>query len=167
MPEQLRVAPVDESAALAADLPFRLPLELTVEDPDTIAELCQHAEGEERERFALSALRIGVLALRQARGQVDGEQIRRETDRMLLSLQSQLAEHAGLVQSRLAASLKDYFDPDSGRLQERVNRLIRKDGELEEVLRRQIGSENSELTKTLLAHVGKDSPLLQLLSPDE
>src|SRR5262245_59666582 len=81
MVDQLRVAPLDDAATAAtADLPYRLPIELTVEDHDTIAELCQHAEGEERDRFALSALRIGVLALRQARGQVDGEQIRGQTD---------------------------------------------------------------------------------------
>ncbi len=165
MAEQLRVAPVDETTG--AGLPFRLPLELSVEDPDTIAELCQHAEGEERERFALSALRIGVLALRQARGQVDGEQIRRQTEHMLLALQSQLNEHANLVHNRLTASLKDYFDPDSGRFQERINRLVRKDGELEELLRRQIGTEDSELAKTLAAHFGDDSPLLSFLTPDE
>lgn len=151
----------------SADLPFRLPLDLTVEDPDTIAELCQHTEGEDRERFALSALRIGVLALRQARGQVDGEQIRRQTDHMLMALQSQLNDHATLVHNRLTQSLKDYFDPESGRFQERVNRLIRKDGELEDVLRRQIGTEDSELSKTLAAHFGQESPLLKLLTPDE
>ena len=32
------------------ELPYRLPLELTVEDADTIAALCQYAEGEEREQ---------------------------------------------------------------------------------------------------------------------
>ena len=166
MAEQLRVAPSDETTA-TAELPFRLMLELAVEDPDSIAELCQHAEGDDRERFALSALRIGVLALRQARGQVDGEQIRRQTDRMLLALQSQLSEHAALVHNRLTASLKDYFDPESGRFQERVNRLIRKDGELEELLRRQIGTQDSELSKTLAVHFGQESPLLKLLTPDE
>ncbi len=166
MVDQLRVAPID-AAAVAADLPYRLPLELTVEDPDTIAELCQHAEGEERERFALSALRIGVLALRQARGQVDGEQIRRQTDYLLQALESQLGQHAELVHNRLTASLKDYFDPESGRFQERVNRLIRKDGELEDLLRRQIGTEDSQLSKTLEAHIGRESPLLKLLTPDE
>src|SRR5262245_60362583 len=168
MVDQLRVARMDEApAAAAADFPFRLPLEITVEDADTIAELCQHAEGEERERFALSALRIGVLALRQARGQVDGEQIRRQTDYLLQALEGQLGQHAELVHSRLTASLKDYFDPESGRFQERVNRLIRKDGELEDVLRRQIGTEGSELAKTLAAHFGEGSPLRKLLTPDE
>ncbi|MBI3866859.1 MAG: hypothetical protein HY290_33685 [Planctomycetia bacterium] len=168
MADRLELTAVDvEAAGSRADLPFRLPLELTVEDAETIAELWSHPEGEERDRFALSALRIGVLALRQARGQVDGEQIRRQTDHMLHSMQAQLNEHAALVHNRLTASLKDYFDPDSGRFQERVNRLIRKDGELEEVLRRQVGADESELVKTLTAHFGAESPLLKLLSPDE
>ncbi len=34
-------------------------------------------------------------------------------------------------------------------------------------MRRQIGSEDSELAKTLLAHVGRESPLLKLLNPQE
>jgi hypothetical protein len=156
-----------ETPGGGGDLPFRLPLELTVEDAETIAELWQHPEGEDRDRFALSALRIGVLALRQARGQVDGEQIRRQTEHMLHLLQSQLNEHASVVHNRLTLSLKDYFDPESGRFQERINRLIRKDGELEEVLRRQVGTGESELVRTLSAHFGSDSPLFKLLSPDE
>ncbi|HLJ11695.1 MAG TPA: hypothetical protein VKU82_10915 [Planctomycetaceae bacterium] len=168
MADQLECTTADAGfSTTAADLPYHLPLDLTVEDADTIAELCQHPEGDERERFALSALRIGVLALRQARGEVDGEQIRRQTDRMLLALEAQLAEHAGVVHNRLAGSLKDYFDPESGRFQERVNRLIRKDGELEDLLRRQIGTENSELSRTLAVHFGNESPLLKLLTPDE
>lgn len=150
-----------------AELPFRLLLELTVEDADSIAELCQYAEGEERERFALNALRIGILALRQARGQIDGEQIRRESERLLLSLEGQLREHAGGVHERLTGALREYFDPESGRFQERVNRLICKDGELEELLRRQVGGEHSELGRTLAAHFGQESPLFKMLSPTE
>lgn len=151
----------------SADLPFRLPLELTVEDPDVIAELCRHAEGEPRDHFALNALRIGVLALRQARGEVDAEQIRRESERLLRGLESQLREHAGTVNNRVGDLLRDYFDPDSGRFQERIHRLIRKDGELEDLLRRQVGGTDSELCKTLAAHFGQDSQLMKLLSPTE
>ena len=165
MADQLELIAAESSFAGSA-FPYRLHLELTIEDPDSIAELCQHAEGDDRDRFALSALRIGVLALRQARGQVDSEQIRRQTDHMLHTLDARLSEHATLVHNRLTAALKDYFDPESGRFQERVNRLIRKDGELEDVLRRQIGSEDSELTKTLSAHLGDESPLRKFLSAD-
>lgn len=150
-----------------SETPFRLPLTLTVEDPDTIAELCRHPEGEFREQFALNALRIGVLALRQARGEIDGEQIRREGEKLLLALQHQFSEHASQVNQRLGGALKEYFDPESGRFPERLNRVLQKDGELEMVLRRQIGQQDSELVRTLTTHIGTDSPLMKLLSPDE
>lgn len=168
MPEQLDV--VRGHARIArpeASGGASLQLSLCVEDPDTLAALTQHAEGDERERFALAALRIGVLALRQARGQIDGAQIRHESERLLDALDQKLKAHSDQLHGRLTGALKDYFDPDSGRFPERVNRLLREDGELEQVLRRQVGADGSELAKTLEAFVGEQSPLLKLLSPDE
>ena len=99
----------------------------------------------DRERFALAALRIGVLALRQARGRVDADLIQRETQRMLSGLEGQLAAHALHINEKLAGSLKEYFDPQSGRFPERVQQLVKEDGELEQLLRRQIGGEDSQL----------------------
>ena len=148
-------------------LPFSLQLELAVQDPEVIAELMPYEEGPARDDFALAALRIGVLSLRQARGQVDGETIRHESDRLLVSLERQLGEHARAVHGRVTECLKEYFDPQSGRFQERVTRLIQKDGELELLLRRQVGGEDSQLSQTLIEHVGKNSPLMQWLGPDE
>ena len=147
--------------------PHVLLLELTVEDRDTIDELCAYPSGRERELFALHALRIGVLALKQARGRLDADMIQRETQRLLTALQTQLTSHAAQTQEKLAGSLREYFDPESGRFHERVQQLVRKDGELEQVLRRQVGSEDSELCKTLLAHFGQQSPLMKLLNPSE
>jgi hypothetical protein len=151
----------------ATSIPFELLLRLTITDRDSIAELCQRAEGEEREEYALQALRIGVLALRQARGQLDADVIQRESQRMLASLAHQLDSHATLMQRQLAGSLQEYFDPKNGRFQERIERLIKQDGELEQVLRRQVGEKDSELCKTLVNHIGDGSPLLKLLTPDE
>jgi plasmid stability protein len=150
-----------------ADPPEGLELRLTVTDRDTIDELLAQPQGAQRETFAHSALRIGVLALRQARGRVDADLIQRETQRMLAGLEGRLSAHAGQMQARLAGSLKEYFDPTSGRFHERVQQLIREDGELEQLLRRQIGGEDSELCKTLVAHFGGESPLMKLLSPHE
>jgi len=144
-----------------------LHLELTIQDEATIHELLLQPPGEGREQYALDALRIGVLALKQARGQVDADAVRRESERMLEMLELQLTEHARLLNDRLANSLKEYFDPHDGRLSERVNRRVKQDGELEQVLRKQIGSEDSELLKTLTQTVGEDSPLLKMLSPDQ
>jgi hypothetical protein len=156
-----------DDSALDGDLPFSLPLDVTVRDRDTIAELCRYPEGEDRDHFALNALRIGVLALKQARGQVDVDAVRREGEQLIKSIQGRLDQHATLMQDRLAGTLKQYFDPQDGRFHERVNRLIGQDGELESLLRRQIAGDESELCKTLMAHFGAGSPLMTMLSPDQ
>jgi hypothetical protein len=154
-------------SAEGADLADALELQLSVTDRDTIDELASYPAGEEREMFALHALRIGVLALRQARGRIDADLIQRETQRMLSGLQGQLTAHASQIQEKLAGSLKEYFDPESGRFHERVQQLVKHDGDLEQLLRRQIGGDDSELCKTLLAHFGQQSPLMKLLNPSE
>ena len=41
-----------------------------------------------------------------------------------------------------------------------------KDGELETIIRGQIEGDDSQLVKTLTAHMGKDSPLMQTLHPE-
>jgi hypothetical protein len=143
-----------------------LRLELRVRDPELVAELEAHAPGAEREAFALSALRIGVLALRGAQGRLDADAVRHESERLLGDLQQRLGEHQQAVALHLAQRLGEYFDPGSGRFHERVERLVRPGGELEQVLRRQVGLEDSELGRTLAAHLGDASPLLAILRPD-
>ncbi len=150
-----------------AELPETLDLQLTVVDRDTIEELLAYPCGQGRELVALNALRIGVLALKQARGRIDVDLIQRETQRMLAGLERQLSAHALQTQEKLTGSLKEYFDPESGRFPERVQQLVKADGELEQLLRRQIGGDDSQLCKTLLAHFGQQSPLMKMLNPKE
>ncbi|REJ87780.1 MAG: hypothetical protein DWQ34_24360 [Planctomycetota bacterium] len=147
-------------------LPFSLPLELTVRDTEVIAALWEYADGDAREEFALRALRIGVLALQQAQGQIDAGAVRQEGERLLKNVEGALEKHQQLLNERMTSQLKDYFDPQNGRFQERVERLIRQDGELEQVLRRNIGEDDSELCRTLAAHIGDQSPVMQLLDPE-
>lgn len=144
-----------------------LRLALEISDPELVAVLKAYPEGRARAEFALSALRIGLLALRQAQGRIDADVIRNEGERLMLEFTQGLDEHRQTVSVQVASSLKEYFDPESGRFNERVERLVRQDGELEALMRRQIGLEDSELSKTLAAHLGQESPLMQLLSPDE
>ena len=142
-------------------------LELLVSDPDSLRELLQKGEGREREEYALAALRIGLLSLRHARGQIDAEAVKHEGERLLANLKHALEQSRSEIQGDLTSALKEYFDPTSGRFQERVDRLIKQDGELEQVLKRQIGSEGSELAATLATHIGDNSPLMKLLNPEE
>lgn len=149
------------------ELPYALSLELTVEDRDTIRELVKYAEGPDRDEYALEALKIGVVALKHAAGAFDAEFIKKETNRLVESLDQQLNGHARQVQQRLSDSLGNYFDPESGKFSERVKSLTADNGELAQLLSRQIDGENSQLARTLLKHVGENSPLMKVLSPDQ
>lgn len=142
-------------------------LELLVSDFDSVTELLQKGEGRERNEYALAALRIGLLSLRHARGQIDAEAVKHEGERLLADLKHALEQSRSDIHGDLTSALKEYFDPGSGKFQERVDRLVKKDGELEQVLTRQIGSEGSELAATLANHIGESSPLMKLLNPEE
>ena len=54
----------------------------------------------------------------------------------------------------LADALKEYFDPESGRFTDRVQRLVGQDGELSQLIRGFIDGENSQLARTMFAHIG-------------
>jgi len=142
-------------------------LHLTVADPDIICELMKHPEGEARDLFALSSLRLGVLALRQATGTVDADSVRLEGERLMNSVKSALTEHADTTLRGVSNSLQKYFDATDGELPQRINRLVSRDGELEQLLARHVGDDGSTLAGTLKQHIGSDSPLLKMLSPEQ
>ena len=143
-------------------------LTLAVDDPDVVSELSRRAEGSSRNAFAVSALRIGILALRQAQGNVDAEVVRNEGQRLIAELNRELALGVQQIDSKIAGSLKLYFDPQSGHFTERVERLVRKDGDLETILRQQIGDgESSELARALAHRIGDSSPLMRRLDPKD
>lgn len=148
-------------------LPFGVLLELNVTDPEVVAELSCRREGRERDDYAISALRLGVLALRQARGQLDADTLRQEGTDLLNQVRLALTAHQNDLKSSMSLALKEYFDPQSGRFHERVDRLLRKDGELESLLSRKLTGEDSELRRTLSSYVGQESGLFKMLSPNE
>jgi hypothetical protein len=144
-----------------------LELQLTVRDQDLVGTLRAHDAGRPREEFALTALRIGILALEQAHGHVDAGVVRSEGDRLIAELGSVLEAHEQRVDQKLGGTLKEYFDPTSGRLQERIERLLKNDGELERVIRNQVDGEGSTLSSTLEAFLGEDSSLIRTLDSED
>jgi len=142
-------------------------LGLVVTDCDVVAELAKYADPAERDGFALAALRVGVLAIRQASGVIDGRTIREESERLVRSMAEALHEHTSLVSSQVATILGRYFDPTSGELPQRLERLMRNDGELESLIGRHVNGDGSSLALTLDKHLGPGSPLLQVLSPGQ
>lgn len=142
-------------------------LDLWIRDRELSDALGAVADGRPREEFAISALRIGVLALRQAQGRVDADAVRVEGDRLIASLAAQLSAHQGQVTVQLANTLREYFDPASGRFSERVDKLVKQDGELAQVLRATTDQSVAALKATLDPYIGHESPLLQLLQPGD
>jgi len=142
-------------------------LHLFVEDPEIVAELRRHAEGADRDRYALAALRLGVLALRLANGHVDAAVVRDAQRELLSSLRDILTERGGQLASELGNSLARYFDPKSGFFPQRLEALLKDGGELDRFLRSHLGSNESTLVRTLSAHMGENSPIFKLLSPTE
>ena len=161
-----------ESLELRGSAPFLnqidpLYLHLSVTDPETAAALCEASEGRDRQELALTALRIGILSLKAARGTVDGAAIRQEGDRLLGTLEERLQKHKELLDEALGGTLRNYFDPASGAFTERVQRLLRHDGELATVIGGQVETARRTLDELLARHLGDDSALKALLSPQE
>ena len=115
-------------------------LHLRISDPELREELKKHEEGEERDAFAIQAMRIGIIAIRHAPGQIDAEKIRREGNRIMENTES---------------TLTNYLDPDKGKFHQQIQQLIKKDGELEKTICRQIEGRDSPLNQTLAEWIGK------------
>ena len=153
----------------AAGYPTIEPLTLTLEitDPDVINAIQNEESGPVRDRFVQSALKIGVIALLQNQSRIDAETVRHEGEIIIENLNHAFDQHHRQITDRLTASLKEYFDPESGRFNERIKLLIQQDGELERVMRSQVEGENSLMAQTLAAYTGKESPLMRILDPKE
>jgi len=157
----------DGSAVAEPDALAVLRLELDVTDLESVNALRAVPEGRARHELARRALRIGVLALEQARGRIDAEALRNEGERLMGALDASLADYRRQTETLLAGTLGSYFDQTSGRFNERVDRLVRQDGELERVMRTQIERHQREVGDVLAKFVGEESALHRLLAPDD
>ena len=141
-------------------------LSLVVSDPTVVAELRRLPAGIARQRFALDALRIGVLSMRAASGELDVRAIRDSGQQLVLELRGLLSERGTALTATMADALARYFDPATGVVTQKLERLTKDGGDLERVLRQHVGDE-STLVRTLAAQVGEESPLFRMLSPEE
>ena len=141
-------------------------LHLSITDPEVAAAIGEAGEGRERQEFALTALRVGILSLRAARGTVDGATVRHEGDRLVSAMREQLAGFRASVDQTLSGTLRQYFDPASGLFAERVQRLVRHDGDLANVVGQQVEAARRAFDGLFDQHLGEQSELQRLLSAD-
>ena len=138
---------------------------LAISDPEVILAANEYPEGRPRTDFIQTALKIGVLSLRAARGVVDGDAIRREGDSLLAQLNERLNGWRTNMEQNLTNSLSHYFDPKQGMFAERVERLVRDDGDLAGVMKGQVANAQVSLTNLFQQFVGENSQLFQMLDP--
>ena len=136
-----------------------------ITDPEVLLALGEYADGAERTQFLTTALKVGVMALRAARGTLDSDTMRNEGDRLLTELASRLNTWRAGLEERVTGSLSRYFDPKDGLFMERVDRLTRSDGELSAVMRQQVVDAQGHLTRTFDTFIGENSQLVRLLDP--
>lgn len=147
--------------------PPRLVVSLEIGDPEVIAELEKHPAGLPRDKYALGALRLGVLALRQAAGELDAAAIREASQDLLAGLAELLARRGTEITSNISGALRQYFDPATGALPQRIEALLRNDGDLDRALRAHLAPENSTIASALATHLGEGSALFKMLSPTD
>jgi hypothetical protein len=157
-----------ESMAGAATSPTAhdaMYVHLAISDPEVLLAAGEYPEGRPRTDFLLTALKIGVLSLRTARGVVDGDAVRKEGERLMEQLGERLNGWRSLFEQRVSSSLSHYFDPKQGMFVERVERLVNADGDLANIMKSQVQSAEQSLTKVFEQFIGENSQLLKVLDP--
>ena len=142
-------------------------LALEVSDAEVVAELKKHSEGAPRQAFALGALRLGVLSLRQAAGELDATAIREAGQKLLSSLAELLAQRGTEITTDLSApsgsiSIRQpaHF-PSASKLSSAM--MVSSIG----LSGTHLAPENSTIARALATHLGEGSQLFKLLSPTD
>ena len=102
-------------------------LNLVIDDPEVVTDLKKRDEGRPRNSFAVSALRIGILALRQAQGSVDAEALKHEGQHLISSLSHELQLRVADIDRNMASVLK-HLGPSRQRRNHRPGHVDQEDG---------------------------------------
>lgn len=121
----------------------------------------------QRAQLARDAWRIGLGAVSSAYARAQEAKLADVTRTLVSDLDGQLRAHLERQQAGMKETLAEYFDPRSGRVPERLEKLLADGGELGKLLERYVGADRSVLADTLARRVGQESPLFKLLSPTE
>lgn len=144
-----------------------LRLQIEVSDPEVISAVEQYPEGSQRNHFLQTALRLGVLSLRAAAGDADAGRVKQLGEKVMADIRELLAVRSTELTSGIANSLAQYLDPSTGLLPQKLQQLVKKGGDLEELLQQHLGTNDSLLARTLAAHLGEQSILARMLSPTD
>jgi len=139
---------------------------LHITDVSILHELAKYPEDDKRKAFAIDAMKMGIMVFKQVEGQVNVEQVRKIWEDRVSEMRNTLETHNTKVTSDISNILENYFNSDKGRFNEQIERLVSKDGDLENMIRKQVEGDDSTLARTLVEHVGKNSQIMKILDPE-
>lgn len=161
-------------------------LNLTLRDPDVVGELVRVLDehGPEAARdHALVALRVGMIALRQARPTVDETRLRNAGTELVESLRHRVDEHQkwlrerleSQVQSGIETVLSKFLDPKTGAFTSKADALTKLQGELPAMLEEQLrktltpilSGDNSEVARAIASQIGHNSDFVKRFDPQQ
>jgi hypothetical protein len=140
---------------------------MVLSDPEVILAAREYPEGRARTEFLQTALKIGVLSLRTARGVIDGDAVRKEGERLMTSLSERLNGWRDGMERQVVSSLGKYFDPNTGLFVDRVDRLVKSDGELATLMQSQVSEAQKSLSTLFQQFISENTQLLKALDPSE
>ena len=111
-------------------------------------------------RVGHRAIQSALIEARESRLDTIGSELRE-------TLHDQIETQTSAFLQKVLGVFTEYFDPNQGRIAERLERFAKDDGEVAMTIRRLIEPENSALAQTLALNVGAASPLFKMLSPTD
>ncbi len=144
-----------------------LQLNIWIRDQEIIRAIEDIPDGRQRNEYILKALRIGVLALEGAQGQIDAAAVRSEGEHLIERVGNLFVQHGATFEHRLANTLREYFDPSTGRVNERFDQLLKGGGEMQRTVEAVFSASAASLKDQLEAYIGPRSQFAQLLAPEE
>ncbi|MFP2905227.1 hypothetical protein ACLESD_09255 [Pyxidicoccus sp. 3LFB2] len=139
---------------------------LTDHRPDTLHVFGELSEAQ-RQQLASDAWHVGLRALMNAHAQAQEARLQDVGTTLVNDLQREMESRLANHHQLLERVLREYFDPNDGKLAERLDRFVHDDGELPRVLGRYLHPSQGVIAEALAAQVGENSPLFKKLSPTE
>jgi hypothetical protein len=94
------------------------PFTITITDPELLSELARYGDELEQQHIAEIALRIGIQALRNARGEIDTQSLQQTAEHILKQLDQRVEQHLSTQNTNLLQQFS-LDNPDSA-----LNRLV-------------------------------------------
>jgi hypothetical protein len=130
---------------------------------DTLS-LFEATAEDRRTQLAEDAWVVGLRALKNAYAQAQEVRLQDIGTSLLSDMDRELKAHVEAQQRTIKEALADFFDPNDGKLSERLKAFLDNEGVLAQLLRNYLGPERSILAETLAREVGEHSPLFKKLS---